>query len=99
MKTKTLLFIIFIALFSSSVSAQFNSYSTVGSETIFSFADIEKNNVSADNIIRFSPVFNLQVYGHFNFGKHFGLLTGGAIRNVGFINGNVDAENSGIKKK
>lgn len=99
MKLKALVLIGAIICIAPSINAQVKSYATMGGEIIFSFADIDNNNIPADNIVRFSPVFNLQVYGNFDFGKHFGLLVGGSIRNVGFINGNVDPDNSGVKKK
>jgi hypothetical protein len=91
--------LIIAALMTSSLDAQIRSYATSGGELILSFANIDNNNINPDNIIRFSPVFNLQVYGNFDFNKHFGLIAGGSIRNVGFINGNTDIDNSGIKKK
>jgi len=99
MKLKSLFLLSIISICTISVNAQVRSYATTGGEIIFSFAEIDNNGINPDNIIRFSPVFNLQVFGNFDFGKNFGLLAGGTIRNVGFINGNTDPENSGIKKK
>ena len=95
MKIKSLLLLGIISLCAISTNAQVRSYATTGGEIIFSFAEIDNNGINPDNIIRFSPVFNLQVFGNFDFGKNFGLLAGGSIRNVGFINGNTDPENSG----
>lgn len=87
-------------MFSSmAMKAQMRTYVTSGGEMIFSFATINNNNINPNNIVRFSPVFNLQVYGNFDFSKNFGLIAGGSIRNIGFINGNTDANNSGVKKK
>jgi len=94
--TLLLLVFSFIIIFA---DAQVKPYVTTGGEIIFSFADIDNNDINPDNIIRFSPVFNLQVFGNFDFGKNFGLIAGGSIRNVGFINGNTDPDNSGIKQK
>lgn len=90
-----------VLILSSSITmeAQMRTYATSGGEMIFSFATIDNNSVNPNNIVRFSPVFNLQVYGNFDFSKHFGLIAGGSIRNIGFINGNTDANNSGVKKK
>ena len=96
---KILLVVGMFALMANTANAQVNSYLTSGGEIIFSFANIDNNDINPENIIRFSPVFNLQVYGNFDFNKNFGLFVGGSIRNVGFINGNTDLDNSGIKKK
>ena len=98
-KIKILLVVGMFAFMANIANAQVRTYATTGGEIIFSFADIDNNDINPDNIIRFSPVFNLQVFGNFDFGKNFGLLAGGTIRNVGFINGNTDPDNSGIKKK
>ncbi len=98
-KIKILLVVGMFAFVANIANAQVRTYATTGGEIIFSFADIDNNDINPDNIIRFSPVFNLQVFGNFDFGKNFGLLAGGSIRNVGFINGNTDPDNSGIKKK
>ena len=98
-KIKILLVVGMFAFMANIANAQVRTYATTGGEIIFSFADIDNNDINPDNIIRFSPVFNLQVFGNFDFGKNFGLLAGGSIRNVGFINGNTDPDNSGIKKK
>ncbi len=79
--------------------AQEKPYVTVGSEMIFSLATIDDNGRSGNNILRWSPVFNLQVYGNFDVVKNLGFIVGGTIRNVGFINGDTDPLNSDIKKK
>lgn len=81
------------------VEAQFDSYVTTGSEMIFSMATIDNDAVAANNILRWSPVFNLQVFGNFDINKNVGFLLGGSIRNVGFINGQTDANNSDVKQK
>ena len=99
MKIKTLIIIGLFAFIANNTNAQVRTYATTGGELIFSFAEIDNNGINPDNIIRFSPVFNLQVWGNVDFNKNVGLLFGGSIRNVGFINGNTDAENSGVKKK
>jgi len=90
---------VIVALLINTAEAQVRSYVTTGTEIIFSFANIDNDDIAPNNIIRFSPVFNLQVYGNLDFNKHIGLLYGGAIRNVGFIDGNTDPDNSNIKKK
>ena len=95
----TILFVFTLLSFSAQTEAQTRTYTTSGGEMIFSFANIDNNNINPENILRFSPVFNLQVYQNFDFGNNFGLIIGGNIRNVGIINGNTDANNSGIKQK
>ena len=65
--------------------AQSKVYATGGLEMIFSFAQTDNNGTTGGNIMRWAPVFNVQVFGNADFGKHFGLIFGGAIRNVGFI--------------
>ena len=65
--------------------AQTHVYATAGPEIIFSLAEIENNGNGSGNILRFAPFANFQVYGNADFGKYFGLIFGGSIRNVGFI--------------
>ena len=76
--------------------AQSKIYASGGSEMIFSFAQIDNNGITGGNIMRWSPVFNVQVYGNVDFGKHFGIFFGGAIRNVGFI---YNMPDTNLKKK
>ncbi len=71
-------------------------YVTSGGEMIFSFATIDNGGSSDGSVMRWSPVFNLQTYGNYDFSKHAGLIFGGALRNVGFI---YDVPNSGGTKK
>ena len=99
MKLRILVLFCLLAIISTTSYSQVKKYVTTGGELIFSFADIDNNDIPANNIIRFSPVFNLQVYGNFDFSKNFGITLGGTIRNVGFINGNTDPLSSDIKKK
>lgn len=99
MKFKLLIVVGMFVFLANIANAQVKSYVTTGGELVFSFAEIDNNGINPENILRFSPVFNVQVFGNFDFGKHFGLIAGGSIRNVGFINGNTNVENSGIKKK
>ena len=67
-------------------------------EMIFSFADIESDSMNADNILRWSPVFNYAGRMNYDFSKHVGLDIGFGIRNVGFIAKFPDEENN-LKKK
>jgi len=68
---------------------------------IFSFASIDDNGSETGNIIRWSPVFNLQMLGNYDVNRGIGFFSGINIRNVGFIYDNYqypDAENT-VKKK
>ena len=56
-------------------------YWTSGGEWIFSSGTLDNYN----NIVRFSPVINLQVLANFDKTDNFGWFTGGTFRNVGFI--------------
>ncbi len=84
MKKLLLLFTILLSLLISG-NAQVNVYASGGPEIIFSLAEIENNGNTGGNILRFAPFVNLQFYGNADFGKYFGLIFGGSIRNVGFI--------------
>jgi hypothetical protein len=97
-KVFLILFIAFIGL-NNPVNAQKKFYTTSGGEMIFSFATIDNADGSGDNIMRWSPVFNVQFYGNYDFSKNVGLIFGAAIRNVGFIDDKPDIYNSEIKKK
>jgi len=80
-----------------SQSANFDrSYFTSGTEFIFSFATIDNNGTAGSNVMRFSGFLHLQGFYHHDFGKSFGLMTGLALRNVGFIENEPD---DGVKKK
>jgi hypothetical protein len=65
--------------------SQSRVYVSGGPEIIFSFAQLDNNGYQGGNILRFAPFFNVAVHGNIDFGKHFGLFFGGAVRNVGFI--------------
>jgi hypothetical protein len=71
--------------FSQSKENKSKAYVTTGGELIFSFADVEQNGNSEGSTVRFSPVINLQVMVNKDLSKHFGLFTGLALRNVGYI--------------
>lgn len=99
---KLFLILIAISCFEIEANAQVRVYASGGPEIIFSLAEIEDQVRSGNNILRFAPVFNIQVNGNVDFGKHVGILFGGAIRNVGFIYQYSDVEpesNAIIKKK
>ena len=71
-------------------------YTTFGPEMIFSLATIDNNGNSSGNILRWAPVLNVQLSGNVDFGDHFGLIFGVAVRNVGFI---YNWPDSTVKKK
>lgn len=66
-------------------------YFTSGGEWIFSTGTLQNNN----NVLRFSPVINLQTLLNFDKSESFGWFTGINIRNVGFI---FD-ESASVRKK
>ena len=96
-KIVLLLFIGALGLLSTVKAQKF--YTTSGGEMIFSFATIDNNGSSGNNIMRWSPVFNFQFFGNYDFSKHAGLIFGAAVRNVGYIDNNPDINNSAYKKK
>jgi hypothetical protein len=84
MKKLSTIFFCFLAL---QVSAQETSktYSSFSTEMIFSFADIDNNGNTEGNNMRWAPVINPQWMLNYDLSNSFGLFTGIAIRNVGFI--------------
>lgn len=62
-----------------------SGYWSFASEMIFSFAQLDNAGNEEGNIMRWSPVFNLQSMYNYDLNKSFGLFTGVAVRNVGFI--------------
>jgi hypothetical protein len=71
--------------FSQTEKDKSKAYVTSGGELIFSFANVEQNGHSKSSPLRFSPVVNLQVMLNKDINKNFGLFTGLALRNVGYI--------------
>ncbi len=65
--------------------SQSKAYFTSGGEMIFSFAAIEDNGNSESSIMRWSPFFNAQSMANLDLHENFGVFSGLAIRNVGFI--------------
>ena len=96
---KFTLVILFLYAFTS--FAQENKTKVYGSfslEMIFSFATIDNQGYDQGNIMRWAPVINPQSMINFDFGKYFGLFSGLAIRNVGFIYENpLDINNTKFK--
>jgi hypothetical protein len=81
----TLLLVASVNLFSIAQEGQKKIYTNTSGELIFSFANINDNGVEDGSILRFSPVFNLQNWVNIDQSDNFGIFTGLAIRNVGFI--------------
>jgi hypothetical protein len=85
---KKFYFIIFLFLFSLNHSKAQNKkkiYWTYGPEVIMSFGVLDVDDITMGNIMRFSPVINLEFIGNKDFGDHFGLTFGAAVHNTGFI--------------
>lgn len=74
-----------------SAAAYPNTYWSSGGEWIFSTGAIDGSN----NVIRWSPVINLQNFLNFDQSQNFGTFTGINLRNVGFI---YD-ESASVRKK
>ncbi len=60
-------------------------YVSQETEMIFSFANIDADSMNFDNIMRWSPVFNLMAHFNYDFSENFGVNLGVGFRNVGFI--------------
>lgn len=84
MKKITIVLLLLTAL---NVAAQEEkqSYYSFSSEMIFSFASIDNQGNTDGNIMRWSPVINLQSMYNYDLSEKFGLFAGTAVRNVGFI--------------
>lgn len=85
---RTILIIFIAGLISNFGFSQSKSYWSSGSEMIFSFATIDDNGSETGNIMRWAPVLNLQGMYNYDVSKSFGLFTGIAVRNVGYIYNN-----------
>jgi len=98
---KKLIFTFLIGCFLVTVGySQSKLYSTTGWEMIFSWADVDYNGTDGKTIMRWVPVLNLQSSLNYDVGEKFGLFTGLAVRNVGYIMDNyVDREEHTVKKK
>ena len=71
-------------------------YSTTGGETIFSL-NAFSDPTNESSVIRFAPVFNYQTLINNDVSKSFGIFTGLAFRNVGFIAD--DPADASVRKK
>jgi len=79
---------------------QSKTYLTSGGEMIFSFASITANGHNVSSTMRWAPVFNAQTMVNKDLNSNFGLFTGIALRNVGFIDDQyADPSSGNIYKK
>lgn len=85
--------------FSQSKENKSEAYVTSGGELIFSFANVEQKGNSLGSVMRFSPVFNLQVMVNQDMNEKFGLFTGLSVRNVGYITNDYRDTNNLVYKK
>jgi hypothetical protein len=84
MKKITFILLCFVAFKVSAQDTQ-KSYSSFSTEMIFSFADIDNKGNTEGNNLRWAPVINPQWMYNYDLSNSFGIFTGMAIRNVGFI--------------
>ncbi len=84
---------VFCIFFTISGVSQTETYFTSGGEMIFSFANIDDNGSSESSIMRWAPCFNVQSMVNADLNKHFGLFSGLAVRNVGYIYGKYKVYN------
>lgn len=73
-------------------------YQSTSLEMIFSWADIDSNGVTGGDVLRWSPVFNIQHMFNYDINNTIGFFSGLAIRNVGFIY-KVPNTNNQFRKK
>ncbi len=71
------------------------TYWSSGGEFIFSFANVKKNNVELNNVVRFTLFLHIQQYINKDFSEKAGFYSGFSLKNIGFI---YDEAN-GIRKK
>jgi len=87
--------IVTIAAFSQSIT-----YVTYGTEMIFSLASIEDDGNSESSLLRWAPFLNIQTLLNKDLSDKFGIFSGLAIRNVGYIYDNyTDPTNATTYKK
>jgi hypothetical protein len=96
-KTIFLMLILLFAIINVSMAqTKTQKYFTSGTELIFSWASIDNNGTEGNSVMRFTGFLHLQGNFNFDFNRSFGLYTGLALRNVGFIENGPD---DGLKKK
>jgi len=77
--------IVFIFLSIAPAFSQSKTYYSAGGEMIFSFADMTDQGRETNSLMRWAPVFNFQGFINSDISQHFGIFSGLAIRNVGYI--------------
>ena len=84
---KNVVFCVVLSLATSQavISQSSSLYYSVSGEMIFSFADMEYNGFETNSLMRWAPFVNLQAFVNSDMSSHFGLFSGLAIRNVGYI--------------
>jgi hypothetical protein len=99
---------VFFLLLATTGFGQSKTYFSSGMEMIFSFANIEDQGNKESSTLRWAPVFNLQTMVNADLNQHFGVFSGLAVRNVGYIYDNyrvtesaksMDASQITYKKK
>ena len=85
MKRISILLVSLVLLTATANSQQKKLYTHTGLEMIFSFADVEQNGTSYGTPLRFTPVINIETFVATDISTHFGLFTGLAVRNVGYV--------------
>ncbi|MFO7613781.1 MAG: hypothetical protein R6W71_03990 [Bacteroidales bacterium] len=85
MKKIAIILLLSTVVAGNSIAQQTKFYGSTSLEMIFSFADIDNQGYDQGNIMRWAPVINPQTMFNADFGNVFGMFTGLAIRNVGFI--------------
>lgn len=90
--------VLLLASISLIAQAEEGWYISGESEMIFSFADIEApNELDAETVLRWSPVFNFAAHANKDFSDNFGMNIGLAVRNVGFIT-DIAQQDDGVDK-
>ena len=96
MKKILLIFLCLVVLGNDAFSQKDSWYTTTGGEMIFSVHNFTNPDVDA-TVVRWAPVFNMQSMLNKDISRGFGIYTGIAVRNVGFITD--DPDSSSIRRK
>ncbi|MFC2106781.1 hypothetical protein ACFLRY_00450 [Bacteroidota bacterium] len=89
---KKIYLIIILIIISSTSFSQKKKYWSSGGEFILNFARIDNDGNENGNVMRFSAFLHIQAAYNIDFSKSFGIYTGAAIRNVGFIYKHPESE-------
>ena len=85
MKKSLFVLLIILCGFETGFTQNTKFYGSGGSEMIFSFATIDNNGNTQGDVMRWSPVLNLQAFANLDIANTIGFFTGLGCRNVGFI--------------